>query len=137
MSLPTPEGVEFGLVIGRWIQIVGDTTEDPDKNPDTKPVSGSVLFDRKQKAAVSPDITQTDGSQVSITKQNITGFLRTVDGELASSIDADEIGVWLPVGLYSVVFSLVNVTWPSLDIEVTVNHTTETPLDLIITTLNS
>ena len=131
MSLPTPEGVSYGLVIGRWIQIVGDTPDDPDKLPDTKPISGSVGFTRKVKTTIREDTTQEDGSYVGIAKQSITGYLRTVDGELAVSVDNDTTGLWLVTGVYTVVFTLSGTTWPSFDIEVTEAHTLETPLDLI------
>ena len=131
MSLQTPEGVSYGLVIGRWIQIVGDTPDDPDKLPDTKPISGSVGFTRKVKTTIREDTTQEDGSYVGIAKQSITGYLRTVDGELAVSVDNDTTGLWLVTGVYTVVFTLSGTTWPSFDIEVTEAHTLETPLDLI------
>ena len=131
MSLQTPEGVSYGLVIGRWIQIVGDTPDDPDKLPDTKPISGSVGFTRKVKTTIREDTTQEDGSYVGIAKQSITGYLRTIDGELAVSVDNDTTGLWLVTGVYTVVFTLSGTTWPSFDIEVTEAHTLETPLDLI------
>ena len=131
MSLPTPEGVTYGLVLGRWVQIIGDTSVDPDKLPDTIPVTGSILFTRKQKTTTRLDTTQEDGSYVGIAKQNVIGYLRTVDGELASAADSKDTGLWLVTGIYTVTFSLSGTTWPSFDIEVTTAHTLEAPLDLI------
>ncbi len=131
MSLLTPEGVTYGLVVGRWVQIIGDTSVDPDKLPDTIPVKGSILFTRKQKTTARLDTTQTDGTYVGIAKQNVTGYLRTVDGELALAADSEDTGLWLVTGIYTVIFSLSGTTWPSFDIEVTAAHTAEAPLDLI------
>lgn len=131
MSLLTPEGVTYGLVVGRWVQIIGDTSVDPDKLPDTIPVKGSILFTRKQKTTARLDTTQTDGTYVGIAKQNVTGYLRTVDGELARAADSEDTGLWLVTGIYTVTFNLSGTTWPSFDIEVTAAHTAEAPLDLI------
>ena len=131
MSLLTPEGVTYGLVLGRWVQIIGDTSVDPDKLPDTIPVKGSILFTRKQKTTARLDTTQTDGTYVGIAKQNVTGYLRTVDGELAPAVDSEDTGLWLVTGIYTVIFTLSGTTWPSFDIEVTAAHTAEAPLDLI------
>lgn len=134
MSLPTPEGITYGLVVARWLQIVGDTPADLDALPDTKPMSGSALFTRKQKTTIRADSTQPDGTYVGIAKQNINGYLRTVDGELARAADSEDTGLWLVTGVYTVSFSLSGTTWPSFDIEVTAAHTAEAPLDLITTT---
>ena len=131
MSLTAPEGVVYGLVLGRWVQIIGDTSVDPDKLPDTIPVKGSILFTRKQKTTARLDTTQTDGTYVGIAKQNVTGYLRTVDGELAPAADSEDTGLWLVTGIYTVIFTLSGTTWPSFDIEVTAAHTAEAPLDLI------
>ena len=134
MSLPTPEGVTYGLVVARWLQIVGDTPADPDALPDTKPMSGSALFTRKQKTTIRADSTQPDGTYVGIAKQNINGYLRTVDGELARAADSSDTGLWLVTGIYTVSFVLSGTTWPSFDIEVTAEHTLSSPLDLITAT---
>lgn len=134
MSLPTPEGVAYGLVVGRWVQIVGDTSEDPDKLPDTKAVAGTAAFTRKVKTTIRQDSTQEDGSYVGIAKQSITGYLRTSDGELAVSADDDTTGLWLVTGVYNVVFTLNGTTWPSFDFEVLPTHTSQAPLDLITAT---
>ena len=135
MYLPPIVGVSYGLVVGRWIQIVGDTPADTDSLPDVVPVSGKITFVKSQKTATLPDTGQNDGTFVHVTKQAITGYLRTLDGELAVSTTAQEPGLWLPVGEYSVSFDFVGATWPSATIVVGANHVLGNPFDLVQTAL--
>ena len=131
MSLPTvplPEEVSYGYVTGRFVLIVGDST-DEDALPDIRPATGL-------KATFSPAVKSQkvpySALPTTLLRADLTcevgpdGFIREVG--------TTDPGVWLVVGTYDVKFSgLSSHSMPApLTIEVTADHSEELPLDLTL-----
>lgn len=88
--IPTPPQVTFGKFVGRFADIIGDTTNDVDHYPEFVPVSGSVIF--------TPEIPGT-GLKLIDANPKLTAGMRPVTATLDSSgylVDpTGNPGVWL------------------------------------------
>ena len=126
-SLP-PE-ISFGYVVGRWVMAVADTEADPDEYPDAAIPTGTVVFTRIDANVSLLDTTQNDGTWVAVARKNVTATLNA-DGEL-SLPHLSSAGVWLIVGEYTVSGTISGTSLAPFTINVTTEHTTENPLDVL------
>lgn len=118
-----PASYAFGYVVGQVIHAIADQTGDADRNPESRPATGTIRFeplDRLRKVTTQP---------AAFVVHEVVACTIGPTGEL---LDADgQVGVWLVTGGYRVSFVLDGgATIPSFDIEVTSAHTLATPLDL-------
>ena len=118
-----PESVKFGFVTGRILTAIGDRFSDPDRYPDAVPPDGArVTF-----TPTDPFTVQSGPGLAVVVKQAVSCNL-DAQGYI---VDEHDRGVWLVTGQYTV--SIRNVTgFPgTFKINVTEDHTLESPLDLI------
>ena len=117
-----PAELTYGYVDGRFILIVGDTS-DAGRMPDPVPATDTAV----QITPKQPLIRVTGADPTTVVKQPITCTLDK-DGRL---LDPEgERGVWLVTGAYTVTYRSPKATIPSHDIEVTAEHTESSPLYL-------
>lgn len=121
--------LQHGFVQGRFVTAIADTLDDEDRYPDLQGVQGNVRFE-----PVAP-IHMTEGAhKATVIKQPVVANINS-EGyvvDVKSAGDALEVpGVWLAVGRYNVrtVFN-GSIASPGFTIEVTAEHTKESPLHL-------
>ena len=123
MSLTLPGEYTWGFVVGQIIQAIADTTVDGDRLPDARAASGTIRFEPVEKLR---KVVNTPSAFVAhepvVATLGPTGELTDVNGL---------VGIWLVTGTYQVSFSVSGVTLPGFPIEVTAQHTVESPLDLV------
>lgn len=127
-TFPLPTDLqEWGYVTGRLIEQVLDTPADPDSFPEARGASGDVVF--------APQDTL-------VTSQSYEAFVMTnnfvcplnANGELTTPVVSGNrttpgaVGVWLPVGVYSVSFPSGGPE--EFQINVTAAHTEAAPMVL-------
>ena len=119
IPLPASEQV-FGCVVGQVIRGVGDGN-DADVLPEAIPAQGSITF--------TPDRILVRASNPSsfVAYESVTCTLDNTGKMTLSNSDR----VWLPVGSYTVSFSLNKGSISSFKILVTKEHTHDNPLDLV------
>lgn len=123
MTVNLPNSYNYGLVVGRVIHAVADSTDDVDRAPEARPASGTVRFEpttKLRKILVAP--TTFVGHETVTATLGPTGELLDAEGE---------VGIWLIEGTYNVTFSIVGASIPPFAIEVTAAHTALAPLDLV------
>ena len=114
-----------GVVVGRYLTAVADTTGDPDRLMDFTPATGKVTF-----TPVSANHIYEGPQPAIITQKAVTckldeqGYLTDPNGLR---------GVHLIVGVYNVAFSIDGAAIPGPQkIQVAESHTLESPLDLVL-----
>lgn len=125
MSLPLPENVPVGKIVGRWIRIIGDSSGDENRYPDAVPAQGNLRIAPKSHGRI---VEQPANANVAVLTGPETFFLDD-NGELIGH--DGEPGVWLVAGEYMVTPRLVGASWGSFNINVTTDNTAENPLNLI------
>ncbi|KUG58995.1 hypothetical protein [Nesterenkonia jeotgali] len=130
-ELTNPPALEHGFVQGRFVSAVADTLDDEDRYPDLHGIKGSVRL-----TALSPIHLISAGTPATVVQQpevlplNDDGWLVDKHSEADSSRTP---GVWLPVGRYQVQTIFPSATpVPQFSIEVTAEHTKESPLNLTL-----
>ena len=127
MSLrPESENV-FGLVVGRVLENVGDGG-DEDSLPDYLPAppGARVVFTPLQA------LVTTTGPTAFLRRSPVTCPLDKETGEILSSREPRQVGVWLAQGVWRVTFYTGDgAEIPSFTFEVTGAHTVFAPLDLV------
>jgi hypothetical protein len=121
MDLPTD--VKVGKVVGRFLLAVGDSA-DVGGNPDAQAAVGTIKFTPR-----TPNQRVTWPEYVTVTSRPPLGTL-DVDGYLVDG--QGQAGIWLTTGAYDVTFLLKNVRINPIQILVTEDHTSVTPLDLAL-----
>lgn len=113
---------QFGYVQGRFLLVVGDTTSDPDRDPDVIPASGAVTL-----MPVAP-IRVLGGATPALA---VTQPVRcALDSEGYLTDPAGARGVYLVPGTYTVSLAVPQVSVRDFYIDVTTAHTEAAPLDL-------
>lgn len=120
ISVPSPE---WGYVVGRLVERILDTPNDLDAFPESRAAATVVTF---------TPISVLDRSSIFaafVLQLPITCALNAL-GELVTPGNPDIVGVWLPVGLYTVTFS--TTTGPvEYQIEIRSDHTPASPQSLV------
>ena len=124
MTVALPPSYDYGLVVGRVIHAVADSTDDVDRTPEARPASGTVRFEpttKLRKILVAP--TTFVAHETVVATLGPTGELLDAEGE---------VGIWLIEGTYNVTFSIDGgASIPPFTIEVIAAHTALAPLDLV------
>lgn len=131
VELTDPPTLEHGFVQGRFVTAVADTLDDDDRYPDLRGISGSVRCTADQPVnLVSAGTPATVVQQPVVLPLNSDGWLVDAHSENDPS---REPGVWLAVGRYQVQTIFPSATpVPQFSIEVTAEHTKESPLNLTL-----
>ncbi|PRZ15132.1 hypothetical protein [Nesterenkonia sandarakina] len=131
VELTDPPVLEHGFVQGRFVTAVADTLDDEDRYPDLRGISGNVRF-----TATQPVNLVSAGTPATVVQQPVVLPLNA-DGWLVDAHSEDDPartpGVWLAVGRYTVQTIFPSATpVPQFSIEVTSEHTKESPLNLTL-----
>lgn len=123
--LETPESEKsYGYVTCRIIRRVADTPDDADAFPNILPAEGKVVFIPKQK-----NVTASNYSAL-VLNETIEAPLNS-EGYAVRYKDADTTLIALVAGTYEVKFNITSGgDIPPMTVQITSNHTQETPLDL-------
>lgn len=137
MTENLPDEVQYGFVYGKTLLAIGDTTDDVDRFPDGVAAKGIVRFTPKV------TILRTETDPATIIKQRIECKIHQGKDDpddpdpakVGLLVDtAGHVGnVALVVGQYDVSYQLEGgASVPSFTINVTPEHTPESPLDLAL-----
>lgn len=131
VELTDPPVLEHGFVQGRFVTAVADSLDDDDRYPDLRGISGNVRF-----TAAQPVNLVSAGTPATVVQQPVVLPLNA-DGWLVDAHSEDDPartpGVWLAVGRYTVQTIFPSATpVPQFSIEVTAEHTKESPLNLTL-----
>lgn len=123
MAITAPPEIKYGYVVGKIVRTIADDI-DADFFPDTVPASGQVTFKPVKTTS------NTTNYPAIVMHESVTGVIQETTGELYST--TGDLGVWLVVGTYDVVFNLNFGTLTGFQITVTEAHTETKPLDLAL-----
>lgn len=125
MTLRPESEKAFGYVIAQFIKNVADGS-DGNELPDYIAQTGTITFDPVE------TLTITENPHAYLTRSRVTASLSSDTGKIQNPGSPKQDGVWLAVGYWHVSFGIS--TSPAIapvTIEVTEDHTIETPLDLV------
>jgi hypothetical protein len=117
--------VPYGYVSGRYVLVIGDTSDDEDVYPDAVPAEGKVTF---TPVAVTETYPELDDSITAIPQPVVSDI--GADGIILDR--AGKPGVWLLCGFYMVSFRFTGASIPAYRIHVTPEHTVDNPLKLAL-----
>lgn len=118
-----PPSLEYGFVAFQLLFAVGDTTTDPDRQPDAVPASGTVKF-----TPVDSVVRATGAAnRVTVVKDEITCSLDP-EGYLIDPAGARNVA--LVTGTYVVSYSIPGFVTDAHELVVLSTHTNESPYDL-------
>lgn len=125
MSLRPESEKAFGYVVAQFIKNVADGNDENDL-PDYVAQTGTVTFDPIE------TLTVTENPHAYLTRSRVTVSLSSESGKIQNPGSPKQDGVWLAVGYWDVSFGISTTpAIPPVTIEVTEDHTLETPLDLV------
>lgn len=122
MSITMPETINYGKVVGRFIQAVGDTAD-----VDLLPTLSRFRATSRSSPATPLSKEVSVAPPTTVVRSTITCSLNS-QGLLTSP--AGDVGVWLVAGVYKVAYSTQGAAISPHDIVVSPLHTNENPLDL-------
>ena len=125
MTLRPESEKAFGYVIAQFIKNVADGS-DGNELPDYIAQTGTITFDPVE------TLTVTENPHAYLSREKVVANLSPTTGKLQNTGSPESDGIWLAIGYWTVSFGIA--TSPAIKpvvIEVTEDHTKETPLDLV------